>query len=630
MGGCHSRAVVSMQVQDRETGKLMDETVPSYLRSIYRLMYQNPVGRQLIKFPVTTTLLRRATARHGVLMDSAESAAQIPKFIETYGVNVDEIELPLDSYPTFNDFFSRRLKPGVRPIDSPHNAQILVSPADCRLLVFPSVEETTKFWLKGQKFTVASLLGPQWPQVQEKFTQPAIAIARLAPQDYHRWHLPLPARVGRRASIGGTYFSVSPRAVREVDILTTNKREVCLFESEEVGTWALVAVGAAMVSSIVISSNIVEGSTHPKGAEHGYFQFGGSTLIMVFDQHTMAFDEDLLENSRKPIETYVKVGTRIGRVRTAKERIERMKARAMAAAAAEADGLSVTIPMMPSPSPSPVSPSLVSRATVDSSQHEAALNDQGLLEDLPALQSNLTLMQAHARSQTVPTQIPDRNGTSADDRRATRNKKRKAPTGTVERPSPESDKPRPDDDTESDHGHHGEIHKLIQITDDEPTDNNNNNDSVSMDIDDTPPSGTNVDEPNSSASMQGNGRHIRRYSEARFSFIPEDSTYATADAEAEAEAESESAPLLQSNGSAATATTAPASSTSAASLSSSHSLSPVPNRRTTRSTSTSTSSRARRSSRGRKADNGNDDGNDTQQQQQPPTKRKKNGNTHRK
>jgi phosphatidylserine decarboxylase len=119
-------------------------------------------------------------------MDNPASVAEIEKFIETYGINLEEVELPMDHYLSFNDFFSRKLKAGARPITEPDSDRILVSPADCRLLVFPSIEDTTKIWLKGQDFTIESLLGPGLKHHLKSFHNPAIAIARLAPQDYHR------------------------------------------------------------------------------------------------------------------------------------------------------------------------------------------------------------------------------------------------------------------------------------------------------------------------------------------------------------------------------------------------------------------------------------------------------------
>ena len=396
-GCCHSSAVVSMRVQDRATGDLIDETIPSYLRSVYRLMYQNPLGRRLIKFPVTTSLLRSATARHGIKMDSPESAAQIATFIATYGVNVDEVERPLEEYKTFNDFFARQLKPGVRPLDAPHDNSVLCSPADCRLLVYPSVEDTTRLWLKGQDFTMAGLLGPGFAHLLHEFHSPAVAIARLAPQDFHRWWMPVAARVGPRQSIDGTYFSVSPRAVREVNILCTNKREVCMFESPLYGRWCLIAVGAAMVSSIRIHPDMTEGAQVSKGAEHGEFRFGGSTLIMLFDSRAIAWDEDLIQSSRRPIETYVKVGTRIGRAR--KVVLQEQAAAAASSSAAAASSLVS--------SPSPTSPRVIHTGLTDSARKEAALNDAGLLNDFPlALSSNLTLMDRE-NEDTTPSAVPN-------------------------------------------------------------------------------------------------------------------------------------------------------------------------------------------------------------------------------
>ena len=99
------------------------------------------------------------------------------------------LPVQLSSYVTFNDFFARRLKAGARPLAGSNDPSVLVSPADCRLLVFPSVEDTTRLWLKGQDFTIASLLGPKFKQYLQHFKAPAVAIARLAPQDYHRWHV---------------------------------------------------------------------------------------------------------------------------------------------------------------------------------------------------------------------------------------------------------------------------------------------------------------------------------------------------------------------------------------------------------------------------------------------------------
>lgn len=103
--------------------------------------------------------LRKTGVGIGRLMDTKESADNIPQFIDTYRVNVHEADRPLGEYSSFNDFFSRKLKPGSREIHSQDNHDVCVSPADCRAVMYPSLETGKALWLKGQDFTVEELLG---------------------------------------------------------------------------------------------------------------------------------------------------------------------------------------------------------------------------------------------------------------------------------------------------------------------------------------------------------------------------------------------------------------------------------------------------------------------------------------
>lgn len=154
-----------------------------------------------------------------------------------------------------------------------------------------------------------------------------------------------------------------------------------------------------MVSSMVIPSK--EGDRLHKGAEHGYFQLGGSTLILLFPKHTMLWDEDLLSNSQQPIETYVKMGTRIAQINTVHTDTHARRTRtsvpsaltplrAAAAAAAEGEAAACVCP-----SPSPSSPSLIHTALRSSELAEAALNDVGDEDHVPVWQSNLTTRARH-------------------------------------------------------------------------------------------------------------------------------------------------------------------------------------------------------------------------------------------
>src|SRR5205085_2854024 len=134
----------------------------------------------------------------------------------------------------FNQFFYRRLKPGARTCFAKDDPSIAVSPADCRMMVFRSIEESTRLWIKGRNFSLGNLFG-KWDtdgKMVSKFNGGSLVIARLAPQDYHRFHTPVTGTVGKRFLIQGEYNTVSPIAVRQdVDVYTDNKRCICPYET---------------------------------------------------------------------------------------------------------------------------------------------------------------------------------------------------------------------------------------------------------------------------------------------------------------------------------------------------------------------------------------------------------------
>jgi phosphatidylserine decarboxylase len=217
---------------------------------------------------------------------------------------------PITSFKNFNEFFYRKLKPGARPIDRLENPHIVTSPADCRLNVFETITSATDIWIKGKNFNLQNLLLDG--NLATIFDGGSLAICRLAPQDYHRFHIPLNCSIGETVYHDGAYYTVNPIAIREnIDVYTENRRAVTLLHSEAFGLVAFVAVGAAMVGSIVLTSK--KNDHVVKGDEHGYFAFGGSTVLLLFQRGTISFDHDLIVNSKKPIETYVRMGNAIGR-----------------------------------------------------------------------------------------------------------------------------------------------------------------------------------------------------------------------------------------------------------------------------------------------------------------------------
>ena len=226
------------------------------------------------------------------------------------------IEPDPSKYATFNEFFAREIKADARPMADPTNDLVSSSPADCRLTAFPTVDLATKYWIKGYGFTIAKLLGSA--DLAQRFDGGAIVIARLAPQDYHRWHAPVSGTVESVTDIPGAYYTVNPQAVNEpgtLDVFCENKRSVMMVKRRGTGApVAIVAVGAMLVGSIkyVRGSERVGGEME-RGQCLGAFYYGGSTVIVLYPKGEIVLDGDLVRNSTEEgCETLVKVGWRVG------------------------------------------------------------------------------------------------------------------------------------------------------------------------------------------------------------------------------------------------------------------------------------------------------------------------------
>lgn len=217
---------------------------------------------------------------------------------------MSEVLLPVEKFKTFNEFFYRALKPGARPCSAPDEPGIVVSPADCRAVVFDRMGEATGIWVKGREFSVARLLGDAYPEDVQRFKNGALGIFRLAPQDYHRFHIPVDGVLGEPKTIEGEYYTVNPMAIRSaLDVYGENVRVLVPIDSVAHGRVMVVCVGAMMVGSTVITRQA--GEKVSRAEELGYFKFGGSTLLLLFEEGAVNFDSDLVDNSKGPLETLV-------------------------------------------------------------------------------------------------------------------------------------------------------------------------------------------------------------------------------------------------------------------------------------------------------------------------------------
>lgn len=278
-----------------------------------RFAYENPAGRLALWLAIRRLWFTRW---YGWRMNRACSGLEVLPFIARYGVDVDEFAKSAFDFKTFNEFFFRALRPESRPIAP--GERVAVFPADGRHLAFPDVAAADGFYLKGAKFTLAELFGedrggpkPEGPPLSETFAGGAMLISRLCPVDYHRFHFPVDGTPGEAHRIKGFLYSVHPIALRRnIRYLVENRREVTVISSPVFGPVAMIEIGATNVGSV--RQGYVPGRPARKGEEKGFFAFGGSCVVTLFGRGRIRFDADLLEQSARHVETYARMGDRLG------------------------------------------------------------------------------------------------------------------------------------------------------------------------------------------------------------------------------------------------------------------------------------------------------------------------------
>ncbi|KAG0337459.1 hypothetical protein BG004_007635, partial [Podila humilis] len=258
-------------VQDRATGAMVEEKMPTFIRLGIRLLYKSPANKMSVG-----KILADMSRKQGLKFDDPRSVRDIEPFIRFHELQsqMPEVLEPIENFKSFNEFFYRKLKPDARVLASPKNNKVAVSVADCRMSCFQTISDATKFWIKGRQFTIGKLLGEDDDSsvLASKYDGGALAIFRLAPQDYHRYHIPVKGLLSEPKFIDGEYYTVNPMAIRsELDVYGENKRVVSTITSKEFGTVAYVAIGAMMVGSIVLTTK--GGQAVERMDEHGYFAF---------------------------------------------------------------------------------------------------------------------------------------------------------------------------------------------------------------------------------------------------------------------------------------------------------------------------------------------------------------------
>ena len=282
-----------MKIYDRKTKTYED--IVQYGAGKLDFLYNNPVGRIFLGIAVSPFVSNIYASKNA----KKSSVKKIPAFIKEHNIDMSDFEDR--EYKSFTDFFTRKIRYGKRPVDMTPGA--LISPADSKLLVY-EIEKDTSMRIKGRTYTADEILGD--PENAKEFAGGYALVFRLTVDDYHRFCYPDKGCLISKRFIKGKLHTVSPVSKKH-KIYMENTRLVNLLKTEKFGTIAYIEVGAMLIGRIVDNGTDV----FEKGQEKGYFEPGGSTVILLVKN--VEIDKDIMEQSASGIETKVRYGERIGR-----------------------------------------------------------------------------------------------------------------------------------------------------------------------------------------------------------------------------------------------------------------------------------------------------------------------------
>jgi len=290
---------MTVQYRNRRTGELETERV--FEGGALRFLYGSLAGRLLREPLVASALFSRL---YGWLQRRPASRRKIPEFIRSLGIDAGEAERAPGEYASLDDFFTRRLKPGSRPVD--RDPERLVAPADGRIRVFPRLPDPWR--IKRSRVRLDELIRDRG--LAERYDGGSAALIRLAAADYHRFHFPDSGVASEPRRIGGRLHSVHPIALDAGAPSFENQRTLTRLETERFGALLQVEVGALVVGTI---EQTFEAGPVDRGQEKGLFRFGGSAIVLLAEPGRLRFDEDLVRESANGVETLVRMGESIGR-----------------------------------------------------------------------------------------------------------------------------------------------------------------------------------------------------------------------------------------------------------------------------------------------------------------------------
>lgn len=267
-----------------------------------RVFYDTRFGRLCLKAAVRPVVSRLG----GGYMNSRLSRRRIRRFIRKNRIDMAQYEQR--RFRSYNDFFTRRALPGARPVDRAPSH--LIAPCDAKLSAYPITDDAA-WYIKGAPYTVRDLLGGD--PLARRYRGGCCLIFRLAVDDYHRYCYFDSGTQGDSAFLPGVLHTVQPVALRHVNVYHRNCRVYTRLHTDHFGDAVQVEVGALMVGRIVN----LHGAGHrfARGDEKGYFEFGGSTIVLLLEPGAAVVDREILAATAAGYETVVRLGECIGRAK---------------------------------------------------------------------------------------------------------------------------------------------------------------------------------------------------------------------------------------------------------------------------------------------------------------------------
>jgi len=280
------------KIVDRKTGQTRERD----LMGGQSFLYRNLFGRFILWFLIRPTISRLG----GFYMNRRISKHKVKKFIKKNNINTQEYEM--DNIKCFNDFFSRKIKDGARPIATDKN--VLIAPCDSKLSAYKITPDKV-FNIKDSYYRISDLLKNK--ELADEFNDGYALVFRLCVDDYHRYCYIDSGSKGDNISIRGVYHTVNPIALEHYNFFKRNHREYTILNTDNFGKVVQCEVGALMVGKI---KNYHKDYTFSKGEEKGKFLFGGSTIVLLVKN--VKIDDDIINNTLNGDETVVKYGEKIG------------------------------------------------------------------------------------------------------------------------------------------------------------------------------------------------------------------------------------------------------------------------------------------------------------------------------